>query len=102
MPSNLPVATSITTMTKPTTKPQPTIESLPLPQTAADRQAHRQLIRSMAPGTPIEVHKPGGTVTTGYTLAHGAYGPQTSLIRAPGGEVLRCPVLWVRPVEVAA
>ncbi|MBW4531559.1 MAG: hypothetical protein KME02_12830 [Aphanothece saxicola GSE-SYN-MK-01-06B] len=89
-------------MTKPTTKPQPTTDSLPLPQDAADRQAHRQMVRSMAPGTPIEVHKPGGTVATGYKLHNGNYGPQTSLIRAPGGEVLRCPVLWIRPSQEAA
>jgi hypothetical protein len=89
-------------MTKPSPKPQPTTESLPLPETPLERQAHRQMIRCMAPGTPIEVHKPGGTVATGYKLQHGPYGAQVSLIRDPGGEILRCPTLWIRPVEVQA
>jgi hypothetical protein len=45
----------------------------------------------------VEIHRPGHMVVGGHRF-YALHSQSRVLLRAPGGELLRTPMWWVRPV----
>ena len=73
-----------------------TTASLPMPATAQDRAEHRQRIEVLSLGAEVEIHRPGHMVVGGHRF-YALHSQSRVLLRAPGGELLRTPMWWVRP-----